>query len=35
MRLLAALFPDDFPYHPNRKGRGQTHPAIVSRAATL
>jgi 5-methylcytosine-specific restriction endonuclease McrA len=34
MRLVAAIFPEDFPYHPNWKG-GQTHPAIVSRSATL
>jgi HNH endonuclease len=34
MRLVAELFPEEFPYHPNWKG-GQTHPAIVSRSATL
>jgi 5-methylcytosine-specific restriction endonuclease McrA len=34
MRLLSELFPEEFPYHPNWKG-GQTHPAIVSRSATL
>lgn len=34
MRLVAAIFPEDFPYHPNWKG-GQTHPAIASRSATL
>ena len=34
MRLLAAILPEDFPYHPNWKG-GQTHPAITSRSATL
>lgn len=34
MRLVAEVFPDDFPYHPNWKG-GQTHPAIPSRSATL
>jgi 5-methylcytosine-specific restriction endonuclease McrA len=34
MRLVSEVFPDDFPYHPNRKG-GQTHPAITSRSATL
>lgn len=34
MRLISAIFPDDFPYHPNWKG-GQTHPAIASRSATL
>ncbi len=34
MRLVAAIFPEDFPYHPNWKG-GQTHPAITSRSATL
>lgn len=34
MRLVAVIFPEDFPYHPNWKG-GQTHPAITSRSATL
>ena len=34
MRLVAEVFPDEFPYHPNGKG-GQTHPAIMSRSATL
>ena len=34
MRLVSDFFPDKFPYHPNWKG-GQTHPAIVSRSATL
>jgi 5-methylcytosine-specific restriction endonuclease McrA len=34
MRLVASLFPDDFPYHTNWKG-GETHPAFTSRSATL
>lgn len=34
MRLLARLFPDEFPMHPNWK-TGQTHPAFVFRSATL
>jgi len=34
MRLISALFPDEFPYHPNWKG-GQTHPAIASRSPSL
>lgn len=29
MRLLSAIFPEEFPNHPNWKG-GQTHPAITS-----
>lgn len=34
MRLLARLFPDEFPMHPNWKA-DQTHPAFVFRSATL
>ncbi|ANC31958.1 HNH endonuclease [Isoptericola dokdonensis DS-3] len=34
MRLLSRLFPDEFPMHPNWKS-DQTHPAFVSRSATL
>jgi hypothetical protein len=34
MRLIAELFPDDFPYHRNWKA-GQTHPAIASRSPSL
>jgi len=34
MRLLARLFPDEFPYHPNWKADA-THPAFVSRSTTL
>lgn len=34
MRLLARLYPEQFPYHPNWKA-DSTHPAFVSRSATL
>ncbi len=34
MRLLARLFPDEFPYQSNWKA-DQTHPAFVSRSTTL
>ena len=34
MRLIGAIFPDEFPYHPNWKG-GRTHPAIALRSASL
>lgn len=34
MQLIAELFPDDFPYHPNWKG-GQTHPAIIARSPAV
>jgi len=34
MRLLARLFPDEFPMHPNWKAE-LTHPAFVSRSTTL
>ncbi len=34
MRLLARLFPDEFPMHPNWKATA-THPAFVSRSTTL
>ncbi|MFI2294949.1 HNH endonuclease [Isoptericola sp. NPDC019571] len=34
MRLLSRIFPDEFPMHPNWKS-DQTHPAFVSRSATL
>lgn len=34
MRLVAMLFPEQFPYHPNWKG-GETHPAIASRSPSL
>jgi HNH endonuclease len=31
MRLLGAVFPDVFPWHPNWRG-GLTHPAVISRS---
>ena len=34
MRLLARLYPQEFPYHPNWKG-GQTHPAVISRSPVI
>ena len=34
MRLVARLYPEQFPYHPNWKA-DSTHPAFVSRSATL
>jgi len=34
MRLVARLYPREFPYHPNWK-TDSTHPAFVSRSATL
>ena len=34
MRLVSRLYPELFPYHPNWK-TGSTHPAFVSRSATL
>jgi len=34
MRLIARLFPEEFPYHPNWKA-GLTHPAFAARSATL
>ena len=34
MRLVYRLYPDQFPYHPNWKV-GLTHPAFISRSATL
>ncbi|HEX6510108.1 MAG TPA: HNH endonuclease [Chloroflexota bacterium] len=34
MRLLGALFPDDFPHHPNWKN-GYTHPAVLTRTAEV
>lgn len=34
MRLVSRLYPQQFPYHPNWKA-GSTHPAFVSRSATL
>jgi len=34
MRLLADVFPDDFPYHLHWKG-GETHPAFSSRSPTV
>lgn len=34
MKLLGAVFPDDFPYHPNWKA-GLTHPAISACCATI
>ncbi|MGH3695672.1 MAG: HNH endonuclease [Pseudonocardiaceae bacterium] len=34
MRLVARLYPEQFPYHPNWK-TDSTHPAFVSRSATL
>lgn len=34
MRLVSALYPDQFPFHPNWKA-DSTHPAFVSRSATL
>jgi hypothetical protein len=34
MQLVAELYPDIFPYHPNWKG-GETHPAIPSRSPVV
>jgi HNH endonuclease len=34
MELIARLYPDSFPYHPNWKG-GMTHPAIIARSASV
>jgi 5-methylcytosine-specific restriction endonuclease McrA len=34
MRLVARLYPEQFPYHPNWKADA-THPAFISRSATL
>jgi hypothetical protein len=34
MRLLARLYPEQFPYHPHWKADA-THPAFISRSATL
>lgn len=34
MRLIARLYPEQFPYHPNWKA-DSTHPAFPARAATL
>jgi 5-methylcytosine-specific restriction endonuclease McrA len=34
MQLVAELYPDQFPYHPNWKG-GETHPAILSRSPVV
>jgi 5-methylcytosine-specific restriction endonuclease McrA len=34
MRLVARLYPEQFPYHPNWKA-DSTHPAFASRSATL
>jgi hypothetical protein len=34
MQLVAGLYPDLFPYHPNWKG-GETHPAILSRSPVV
>ena len=34
MQLVAELYPDLFPYHPNWKG-GETHPAIISRSPVV
>jgi hypothetical protein len=34
MQLIAGLYPDLFPYHPNWKG-GETHPAILSRSPVV
>jgi 5-methylcytosine-specific restriction endonuclease McrA len=34
MELLAEIYEDTFPFHPNWKG-GQTHPAIISRSAVI
>lgn len=34
MQLVAELYPDLFPYHPNWKG-GETHPAILSRSPVV
>ena len=34
MELVAAIYPDIFPFHRNWKG-GQTHPAILPRSAVV
>jgi hypothetical protein len=34
MQLVAGIYPDVFPYHPNWKG-GATHPAIPTRSAVV
>lgn len=34
MELVATVYPDIFPFHPNWKG-GLTHPAIISRSAVV
>jgi hypothetical protein len=34
MQLLAGIYPESFPYHPNWKG-GATHPAIPTRSAVV
>jgi hypothetical protein len=34
MELVASLYPDIFPYHPNWKG-GLTHPAFIARSAVI
>ncbi len=34
LRLLSAIYPDTFPWHPNWRG-GVTHPAIIARSAVV
>jgi 5-methylcytosine-specific restriction endonuclease McrA len=34
MELIAHIYPDEFPYHPNWKG-GLTHPVVIARSAAV